>query len=151
MSPNTHSTDTLTLIILLLKSTCWAFKPGPLKGAWSCIRKSYAWSPYIQRTLPFGACECCWSCPSNPDSANIALSCRLPSTGPNKFETSPLGVTTLWNFMAWMRLCPLYRIRWFCLERLSHTWVCKYSAIVITPKLPNVKHCKAIIGVTNCH
>ena len=36
----------------------------------------------------------------------------FPSTGPDKFVISPLGATTDWKFIAWMRLCLLNNALW---------------------------------------
>ena len=44
----------------------------------------------------------------------MPLSCRFPSTGPNKFAMRLLGATTDWNLIQLYRLWPLYNNLWFC-------------------------------------
>ena len=44
--------------------------------------------------------------------ANIPLPCLLPSTGPCRLAITPFGAAIDWNFIAWIRLCPLHGTRW---------------------------------------
>ena len=59
----------------------------------------YAGSPYMHKGCPRVSKECCCNWASNPESVSIALSCRLPSTGPYKLAIRPFGATTDWNLM----------------------------------------------------
>ena len=88
-------------------------RAAPLKGPCKCARRGYAGSPYRHMGVPvIGELEnLCSSC-KRPDEASMLLSCCLPSTGPYKWLTSPLGNATDWNFMECTRLCPLYRTLW---------------------------------------
>ena len=54
MSPKTHSTAVLTLLIDLLNSCCGAVRAAPLNGPCRWTLKGYAGSPYKHNGWPVG-------------------------------------------------------------------------------------------------
>ena len=108
MSPNTHFTDTWTLLISLFQHIWRATRFAPLDGVCKCPLKGWAASPYIQSISRCCPNEKCTNWPKILDVASINLSWRLPSVGPYKLVITPLGHTIDWNFMPCTRLCSLY-------------------------------------------
>ena len=102
MSPNSHSTDSLTELILALYSCIWGVKTAFLNGFWSCTLCGYAGSPYKHIRWPWGETAWCWRSCSRPDSANIAASCLLPSENERfrKQLDAWTMVVTLWCILS---------------------------------------------------
>ena len=120
MWANPHYLDLQTLDITVFHEASGEPGGGFRNPPKICANFGYAGSPYKEFTSSSWLPPSCafpvsinlQSAWSNPPSVNMYESCWFPRIAPSMLAKMPSGVTTNWNFMPCVRLCPLYMSLW---------------------------------------